>query len=201
MRGQLLAAGIGAIDAVIWTHEHADHTHGLDDLRQLFHVRGAPVPAYARHETLELLKHRFAYVFSGRYGYPATVEARLLPDETVIGDIRVRTVDQPHGEITSAGLRFEHGGVTAGYSTDFSEITPKMDNLFEKLDLWVVDALRRRPHPTHPHLAMTLDAIDRLRPKRAVLTHMDQSMDYRTLAGELPDSVEPGCDGLDMVLA
>ena len=201
MRAQLLAADIGAIDAVIWTHEHADHTHGLDDLRQLFHVRGAPVPGYARRETLDLLEQRFAYVFAGRYGYPPTAEARLLTDEIAIGDIVVRTVDQPHGEITSAGLRFTHGGVSVGYATDFSEITSQMENLFKDLDLWVVDALRRRPHPTHPHLALTLDAIDRLRPKRAVLTHMDQSMDYRTIAAELPDMIEPGYDGLDVVLA
>jgi len=201
MRRQLLDADVGAIDAVIWTHEHADHTHGLDDLRQLFHVRGAPVPAYARRDTLDVLAQRFAYVFAGRYGYPPSAEARDLPREVMIGDIRVRTVDQPHGEILSTGLRFEHGGFAIGYATDFNAFTPDMDILFDKLDVWVVDALRRRPHPTHPHLGMTLDAIARLRPGRAVLTHMDQSMDYRTLAGELPDHVEPGYDGLELRLA
>lgn len=196
MRTQLLAAGVGAIDAVIWTHEHADHTHGIDDLRQLFHVRGAPVPGYARPETLALLQERFGYVFAGRYGYPPTSEARPLEEMTTIGDIRVRAVDMPHGEITSAGLRFEHGGKAIGYATDFNAFTPEMERLFDGLDAWVVDALRHRPHPTHPHLAMTLDAIARLRPGRAILTHMDQSMDYATLAAELPDRIEPGCDTL-----
>lgn len=200
MRAQLLAAGVGALDAVIWTHEHADHTHGIDDLRQVFHARGAPVPGYARADTLALLQQRFAYVFAGRYGYPPTADAHLLDDDIMIGDIRVRSVDQPHGEIVSAGLRFEHGGAAIGYATDFSAMTDAMETLFEGVDLWVVDALRHKPHPTHPHLAMTLDAIARVRPRRAILTHMDQSMDYATLAAELPENVVPGHDGLELVL-
>jgi phosphoribosyl 1,2-cyclic phosphate phosphodiesterase len=197
----LLAAGIGALDAVIWTHEHADHTHGIDDLRQIFHLRSAPVPGYARRDTLDLLEQRFGYVFSGRYGYPSMAEKISLQDVTLIGDIVVRVVDQPHGEISSAGLRFEHGERAIGYSTDFSAITPDMEMLFEGVDVWVVDALRRRPHPTHPHLAMTLDAIARLKPGEAILTHMDQSMDYASLLAELPAGVVPGHDGLERVLA
>ncbi len=200
MRTQLLAAGIGALDAVIWTHEHADHTHGIDDLRQIFHVRREPVPGYGRRATIDLLDERFGYVFSGRYGYPPTAQKRLLEDETIIGDIVVRVVDQPHGEIMSAGLRFEHGGVSIGYSTDFSAITPDMERLFEGADIWVVDALRRKPHPTHPHLAMTLEAIERLQPGEAILTHMDQSMDYASLLAELPPGVVPAYDGLERVL-
>jgi len=199
MRLQLLAAGIGAIDAVIWTHEHADHTHGIDDLRQLYHARGAPVPGYARRETLDMLERRFTYVFGGKSGYPPSAEGHLLDDITRIGDIHVHVVDQPHGEITSAGLRFEHGGKSIGYSTDFNIFTDDMGRMFEDLDIWVVDALRRRPHPTHPHLALTLEAIERAQPKRAVLTHMDWSMDYATLAAELPPGIEPGFDGLELV--
>jgi len=198
MRTQLLAAGIAAVDAVIWTHEHADHTHGIDDLRQVYHARGTRVPAFARAETLDLLATRFSYVFNGRDGYPPMAEAQLLTDEMRIGDIDVRVVDQPHGSITSAGLRFEHGGKSVGYSTDFNVFTPEMETLFQDIDIWVVDGLRRKPHPTHPHLALTLDAIARVRPKRAVLTHMDQSLDYRTLAAELPEGVEPGYDGLEL---
>jgi phosphoribosyl 1,2-cyclic phosphate phosphodiesterase len=148
-----------------------------------------------------LLEQRFGYVFSGRYGYPSTAEKMLLEDETVIGDIIVRVVDQPHGEITSAGLRFEHGGRTIGYATDFSAITPEMERLFGGVNIWVVDALRRKPHPTHPHLAMTLDAIARLKPGEAILTHMDQSMDYASLLADLPTGVVPGYDGLERVLA
>lgn len=196
MREQLLAAQVAHIDAVLWTHEHADHTHGIDDLRQVFHLSGQPVPSYARARCLESLERRFRYVFHGRGGYPPTAAATVLDDDITIGDIRIRTVDQPHGHITSAGFRFERDGRSAGYSTDFHEVTPEMATLFSGLDLWVVDALRHAPHPTHANLAITLDAIERLAPKRAILTHMDQSMDYVTLAAELPAGVEPGYDGL-----
>jgi phosphoribosyl 1,2-cyclic phosphate phosphodiesterase len=201
MRGQLLAAGIGDLDAVIWTHEHADHTHGLDDLRQVYHIRNAPVPGYGRRETIDLLEMRFAYAFNGRDGYPPTARSFLLDDETLIGDIVVRAVDQPHGNITSAGLRFEQDGQSIGYSTDFNAFTPDMERLFQNVDVWVIDALRRRPHPTHAHLALTLDAIKRVRPGEAILTHMDQSMDYAGLLAELPPGVLPGHDGLQRVLA
>ncbi len=98
-------------------------------------------------------------------------------------------------------MRFEHGGRAIGYATDFNIITPDMETLFEGVDIWVVDALRRRPHPPHPHLGMTLDAITRLKPAEAILTHMDQSMDYETLLAELPPGVVPGHDGLERVLA
>jgi phosphoribosyl 1,2-cyclic phosphate phosphodiesterase len=201
MRQQLLAADVGAVDAVVWTHEHADHTHGIDDLRQIFHLTGAPVPGYARQRCLDSLETRFRYVFHGRGGYPPTAAAHVLPDDLTIGDIRVRTVDQPHGNITSAGLRFDHAGHAIAYSTDLNIFTAEMDSLFEGVDLWVVDALRYAPHPTHAHLALTLEAIARVRPGRAVLTHMDQSMDYRTLCAELPAGVEPGYDGQEIAFA
>jgi len=197
MREQLLNAGVSDIDAVIWTHEHADHIHGIDDLRQIFHLKGHPVPCYARARCLESLERRFRYVFHGRGGYPPTSTIAMLNDEMIVGDLTIRTVDMPHGGITTAGLRFEQDGRSFGYSTDFHEFTTNMEELFAGLDLWVVDALRRAPHPTHANLATTLDAIRRLKPKRAILTHMDQSMDYAALARELPPGVEPGYDGLE----
>jgi len=200
MREQLLAADVADVDGVIWTHDHADHCHGIDDLRQLFHAKGRPVDGYARTEVLQSLRSRFTYAFDGRDGYPPTVTGHDLPDDFIIGDVRVRVVDQPHGSITSAGLRFEHNGRSIGYSTDFNVFTQDMRNLFEDLDLWVVDALRHRPHPTHPHLAQTLGWIAEMAPGCAVLTHMDQSMDYRAVAGELPAGVEPGYDGLEIRL-
>ena len=200
MRGQLLAAGVGQIDAVLWTHEHADHTHGIDDLRQIFHIRREPVPCYARPRTLESLERRFRYVFHGRGGYPPSATMVPLADDMMIGAIRVRTVDQPHGGITSAGFRFDANGASIGYSTDFHDFTAEMEELFAGIDVWVVDVLRRAPHPTHADLATTLDAIARVRPKRAILTHMDQSMDYAGLVAELPAGVEPGYDGLGIEL-
>jgi phosphoribosyl 1,2-cyclic phosphate phosphodiesterase len=184
----------------LWTHDHADHCHGIDDLRQIFHVRGEAVPGFAREATLSALKRRFGYVLEGKGGYPAIVSAGLLPDYLEIGELAIRVVDQPHGGITSAGLRFEAEGKSISYSTDFNILTEEMRNLFEGTDVWVVDTLRRRPHPTHPHLAQSLDWIRAVRPKRAILTHMDNSMDYETLVGELPEGVEPGFDGLEASL-
>ena len=200
MREQLLKAGVSDLDAVLWTHEHADHTHGIDDLRQIYHLNREPVPGYASARCLESIERRFRYVFHGRGGYPPTASMSLLPDRLTIGDIHIRAVDMPHGNITSAGFRFEHGGASIGYSTDFHVFTPNMEDVFVGLDLWVVDALRRAPHPTHANLATTLEAIARLQPKRAILTHMDQSMDYTSLAAELPAGVEPGYDGQEIEL-
>lgn len=199
MREQLNAAGVDDFDAVIWTHDHADHCHGIDDLRQVFHVRGVPVRGLARAETLATLRARFGYVFAGVSGYRATATAALLPDALSIGDIAIRVVDQPHGDITSAGLRFECAGKSIGYATDFNILTPDMRKLYQDLDIWVVDALRRKPHPTHAHLAEVLAWVDELRPGRTALMHMDNSMDYATLAAELPAGVEPGYDGLELV--
>jgi len=200
MRLQLLDAGLVDIDAVLWTHDHADHCHGIDDCRQIFHARRAPVPGYAYAETMKRLRQRFDYVFEGRDGYPQTVEPHILEPDMMIGDIRVRSVPQPHGTIFSAGFRFDHDGRSIGYSTDFHEFTDEMIALFSDIDIWVVDALRERPHPTHTHLAQTLEAIRICRPRRALLTHMDQSMDYARLAERLPAGVAPGHDGLETTL-
>ena len=200
LREQLLDAGISAIDAVIWTHDHADHVHGIDDLRQLFHARGRPVTGYAREDSLRVIEDRFAYAFDGKSGYPAVVEGNILPDHLNIAGISVQTVDLPHGNITSAGLRFDAGGKTIVYTTDFSELTEQMAVRLEDADLWIVDALRRRPHPTHPHLSQVLEWVRQVRPKRTLLTHLDNSMDYDTLVAELPDMVEPAYDGQEVFL-
>ena len=201
MRAQLLAADIIDIDAILWTHDHADHSHGLDDVRQIYHHRRQPVPGYARVQTLRLLQRRFAYAFEGANGYHPTIEAHVLPDGLRIGDIDIACVDQPHGDIWSTGFRFAHAGRSIGYATDFHAITPDMLALYSDMDLWVVDALREKPHPTHAHLAMTLEGIAAARPARAILTHMDQSMDYASLRQSLPKGVEPGYDGMVVELA
>ena len=199
MREQLLAAGVGTVDAVIWTHDHADHIHGIDDLRQVYHALGRPVRGFARPRTLAAIDARFAYVFHGRDGYPPTVAAEPLPDRLTIGGITVRVVDQPHGSISSAGLRFEADGVAVGYATDFNVMLPEMRALYQGLDAWIVDALRRFPHPSHPELAAVLGWVEDLKPRRTALVHMDHTMDYATLVAELPAGVEPGYDGLEMV--
>jgi len=200
MREQLLAANVSDVDAVIWTHDHADHCHGIDDLRQIYHLRRAPVRGFARPETLAALVDRFGYVFSGRDGYPSSVDGEPLPDALTIGDIDVRVVDQPHGAITSAGLRFKAGGKVVCYATDFSGITADMKALYEGCDLWIADALRRRPHPTHATLDDVLGWADELGVGHTALIHMDNSMDYAMLVAELPPRVEPAYDGLEFIL-
>ena len=198
LRAQLLDANVGTVDAIIWTHDHADHTFGIDDVRQIYHALGHPVPAFAREATLETLHDRFGYVFRGKGDYPPTIAGHLLPDRLMIGDIEVSVADQPHGSITSAGLRFAAGGKSVGYATDFHELTDAMRAIYRDLDVWIVDALRRRPHPTHPTLDQTLAWIAELQPRLAALVHMDQSMDYAALARTLPAGVVPGHDGLEI---
>ncbi len=200
LREQLLAADVVRIDAILWTHDHADHCHGIDDVRQLFHARGEPLAGHALPETMASLKTRFAYAFFGRDGYPPTVAPHDLATDAMIGDIQVRSVPQPHGTIFSAGFRFDRAGRSIGYSTDFHDVTDDMRELFAGVDIWVIDCLRVRPHPTHAHLELTLEAIAHCKPHRAILTHMDQSLDYATLAASLPDRIVPGHDGLEVRL-
>ena len=199
LREQLLAADVSNLDAVVWTHDHADHCHGIDDLRQVMHARhGEPVRGLARPFTREQLGKRFDYVFNGRALYRPTVAIEPLPDSITIGDIRITVADQPHGGITSAGLRFDSNDKSIGYATDFHQMTNDMRALYSGLDLWVVDALRRAPHPTHPNLDSVLGWVGELAPRRTALVHMDHSMDYAALSDTLPQGVEPGYDGMEV---
>lgn len=196
LREQLLAEGGGRPTAVIWTHEHADHCHGIDDLRPFYFYGKAPISGFARTRTRDELTFRFAFAFAGHQGYPPYMTCDVLPDDGMIGGIRVRAIDLPHGQISSAGLRFDAGEKSVVYYTDFNILPDNAANMVQRCDIWIVDTVRRMPHPTHPHLVQALDWIERLHPREAVLTHMDQSMDYATLVGELPENVQPGYDGL-----
>jgi phosphoribosyl 1,2-cyclic phosphate phosphodiesterase len=196
LREQLLSARVSRLDGVFLTHDHADHAHGIDDLRQVFHAMGRPVDIWASPQTWGVLRQRFDYVFDGARGYPASATAHDLEAPLHIGGVTVTPFAQLHGEIESTGLRFEAEGRALAYSTDVKGFDARAEAALSGLDLWIVDALRRNPHPTHSHLAQTLDWIEQYRPRRALLTHMDQSMDYATLLGELPAHVAPAHDGL-----
>ncbi len=195
-REQMLAADVRRLDAVLYTHSHADHTHGVDDLRQLFHLMGGPVDCYATQGTWDHFRPRFDYVFEGREGYPPSARAHVIDGPLAVGPMRVTAYPQVHGPITSWGFRIEADRKIFCYSTDLNDVTPELETAVRDCDLWIVDALRRRPHPTHSHLERTLEWVARLRPREAILTHMDNSMDYRTLDDELPEGVTPGYDML-----
>lgn len=200
LREQLLAADVVDIDRVIVTHEHADHCHGIDDLRQVVQHRGRPVPLHARPETLRRLKSSFAYAFEGYALYPAMVEAVEVHGEMPIGRAALRFVDQPHGNISSLGIRADEGSRSIGYAIDFHELTPDMASLYDGVGLWICDCLRRTPHPTHAHLDAVLGWARDLSVGQLLLTHLDKSMDYATLVADLPDWAAPAYDGQELVL-
>lgn len=198
LRQQLLTNEIDRVDAVFWTHDHADHAHGIDDLRVMRYGRGGPLPGYAASETVRRLRQRFGYVFAGEHGYPTIVELDTLDRLRICAGFGVRWCQMPHGPAHTTGYRFDCDGKVISYAVDFSEITSEMIALFADSDIIVVDCLRREPHPTHANLAMALDLIEQCRSRCAVLTHLDKSMDYATLSGELPANVLVGFDGMEL---
>jgi len=199
-RLQSVHAGVRRLDAVLLTHDHADQVHGLDDVRAFFlRQRGQRIHTHMDAATHATLMQRFGYIFEGQGGYPAICEARALPAHGVgfhidgpSGPIPVVTFDQDHGGVRSVGYRF--GGVA--YSSDLVDLDEAAFAALADLDVWIVDALRYRPHPTHAHLERTLSWIERARPKRAIITNMHVDLDYAKLLGELPPGVEPAYDGL-----
>ena len=202
MRAQLLAAGVGWLDAVVYTHSHADHVHGIDDLRMIVFNTGSRLPVWADGPTQEALFARFGYAFIQPKGspYPPILEMNTITDEVVIsgkgGDIRLQPLPVNHGTIDALGFRIRQ----VAYVPDAVVIPEATWAQLERLDCWIVDALRRRPHPTHAHLDMTLEWIARARPARAVLTNMHVDLDYATVAAETPDHVMPAHDGMVLEL-
>jgi phosphoribosyl 1,2-cyclic phosphate phosphodiesterase len=196
LRAQLLANDVHRLDAVFWTHDHADHCHGIDDLRPLRYGRAGPIPGFADAETVRRLRQRFGYVFAGQHGYPTLITLDNLDTLRLCEGFRVGHVQMPHGGMDSTGFLFDADGKSVAYATDFNEITRGMIDLFYGCDVLVVDCLRREPHPTHAHLAMSLELADVCRAGRVVLTHLDKSMDYATLSASVPAHVQVGYDGL-----
>ena len=198
LRTQLLAAGVGLLDGVAWTHAHADHIHGIDDLRTVVQNRRARLPVWADPETGDLLLTRFAYVFVAPAGslYPPILDLRTIDGPFEIGGaggaIRLEPFCVRHGRIEALGFRIGD----FAYLPDVSEIPEDAWPALAALGTLMVDALRREPHPTHAHLARSLEWIARLAPRRAILTNMHNDLDYATLAAELPAGIRPAHDGL-----
>lgn len=199
LRHQLLANDIDKVDAVFWTHDHADHCHGIDDLRPMRFSRNAPLPGFASAETARSLRQRFSYVFAGRYGYPTIVKLETLELVRIHAGFAIDSVEMPHGPTSSTGFRFEADGKSIVYATDFSEITTEMVTLFKGVDILVTDCLRREPHPTHASLATAIELHGRCGAATTVLTHLDKSMDYATLSAEVPAGIVVGYDGMELV--
>ncbi len=197
---QMNSANRDRIDRVIVTHDHADHCHGIDDLRQIAHATGRPVPLYARADVVARLRGRFSYAFEGSPIYPAVLTGHAINHEMILGEARLSFVDQPHGGINSLGIRADESGKSLVYAIDFHDLTPDMATMFEGADTWISDCLRRRPHPTHAHLDVVLGWARDLKVGQLWLTHLDNSMDYATLAAELPDWAAPAYDGQEITL-
>jgi len=199
LRYQTAAAEVKRLDAVLYTHDHADQTHGIDDLRVFFLTSRRKTPCYMDPETRRTLMSRFGYIFESQTGYPAICEARDLPPHGEAweiagpsGSIPILTFDQDHGGVRSVGYRI--GPV--GYCSDVVALPPEAMAALAGVEVFIVDALRDRPHPTHAHVDMALSWIETLKPARGVLTNMFGDLDYATLAARLPKGIEPAYDGM-----
>ncbi len=198
LREQLLDAEVDWLDGVLITHEHADHTHGIDDLRPLFVHKRQRVNVWLDEPTSRAMHARFGYCFMTPPGSeypPILTEHRLVPGQAVSiagqgGSIEALPVLQNHGDIPSLGFRF--GNVA--YSADIKSLPADSIAALAGLDVWIVDALRKAPHPSHFNLEEALDWIGRIKPKRAILTNLHSDMDYETLRASLPPNVEPAYD-------
>ena len=198
MRAQLLDAGVGALDGVVYTHSHADHVHGLDDLRQIVYNTRKRLNVWADGPTQEALFARFGYAFVQPEGsdYPPILNMYTIRGDVTIGgaggDITLTPFEVGHGTMSALGFRV--GDLV--YLPDVVTIPEACWPLLEGLDCWILDALRRDPHPTHAHLALSLEWIARAAPRRAILTNMHIDLDHDTLVRETPDHVTPAHDGM-----
>lgn len=203
MRSQLLDAGVGELDGVVFTHSHADHTHGIDDLRMIVFNTRKRLQVWADTETSEALLNRFGYAFVQPKGsdYPPILDLNLLSGPFTLtgagGDLPFIPLPVAHGNMAALGFRI--GGMA--YIPDVSEIPETTWPKLAGLDLWIIDALRYKPHPTHAHLDRALEWIARAAPRRAVLTNMHIDLDWRTVDAETPDHVTPAHDGLTLAFA
>lgn len=200
LRRQLLDAGVFWLDGVLYTHEHADHIHGIDDLRAIFFNGKRRVDVYYDAATGKALRHRFAYCFEAPpgSGYPPILMGHEIAPgapariDGAGGEIAALPFTQRHGGMDTLGFRF----AGLAYSPDINALPEESLEALRGLDVWIVDALRYSRHPSHYSLDEALETIAEVAPKRAILTHMHIDLDYETLRRELPEGVEPAYDGM-----
>ena len=203
LRMQALREGISTVDAILYTHDHADHTHGLDDARSFnFHRKGS-LPVYGTRETMDSITQLFQYAFGAPAGpngvwFKPSLEVQHINeyDEFTVGSMDILTYFQHHGKGSSTGYRIGN----FAYSPDVDNLPERSLQVLEKLDVWLVDCLRYREAPTHAHLEKTLGWIERLKPKLSILTHMAHELDYDRLCSELPAGVVPAYDGMKVTV-
>ncbi len=196
-RQQLLNAEVARLDAVLYTHGHADHLHGIDDLRQVTYLMGGMIPIHADVGTLTEIRRRFAYVVEEKDGesgfYKPLAQPHVIDGRFSIGALEVVPFRQDHG-FSAVTLGFRFGPVA--YSTDVVALSEAAFGILDGVELWIVDCLREKPHPTHAHLRRTLGWIERVKPRQALLTHMNSTLDYDRLLAKCPPGVAPAYDGL-----
>ena len=194
LRLQAMTHGVDRVDAVLYTHAHADHVHGIDELRSFNYLQQSPIPCYGNRATIAQLKARFGYVFSNGagIGYKPQLIPHELDGPREIGGLPVEPIEVVHGEDRIYGYRIG----SMAYVTDCSAIPEESRGRLRGLDLLIVSAIRYDAHPTHFTLAQALAAIDDLKPRRAVLTHLSHVFEYDTVNRQLPPGVELAYDGM-----
>ena len=203
LRQQFLANGLATVDAVVLTHGHADHIHGIDDLRSINFHRNAPLDVWGDRLTMAETLRRFGYAFhpprtNDGIWYAPSLVAREISGRFTIGTLEIVPFDQAHGgdRDPTLGLRFGR----FAYSTDVKELSEDAFRAIAGVEVWVVDCLQEGPNPAHSHLEQTLGWIARVKPRRAILTHMNHRVDYAEWAARLPSGVEPAYDGMVIAL-
>jgi phosphoribosyl 1,2-cyclic phosphate phosphodiesterase len=203
MRAQLLACAVPRVDAILFTHAHADHVLGIDDIRILNRIAGRPLAAFAEPRTMSELLRRFDYAFREWTNQPHFFRPVLMPQTVEFGTVietcglRLQTFEQDHGFMPTMGLRV--GGF--GYSTDVVTLSPAALALLEGVDTWIVDCFQRHRHTTHANLDQVIAWHEQLKPRRTVLTHMGYDIDFAWLQSQLPGGIEPAYDGLVLEVA
>jgi phosphoribosyl 1,2-cyclic phosphate phosphodiesterase len=203
LRQQALNNNINAIDAVLYTHEHADHIAGIDDLKSFSFIAKHPLPIYSDIDTLTSLRSRFEYIFLKPDDDPynrkfAFAEANIIECDQafIIKNLEFAAFKQTHGKKFSLGFRSEN----FAYSTDVNNLNDDTLNKLTNLDLWIVDCARYKANPTHSHLEQTLSWIAKVKPKLAVLTHLSHEIDYDSLSKTLPENIVPAYDSMEIVI-